>query len=91
MRCTPICKYVISSDSSGSGPELSWLKCKMRARALKGRTWTKEEGLGLVLGLALGLDVFGAMAIEGQMKDLMMEIQEDNCVDMGSSVYNQTI
>ena len=49
------------------------------------------ERLGLVLGLALGLDVFGAMAIEGQMKDLMMEIQEDNCVDMGSCVYNQTI
>ena len=50
-----------------------------------------RERLGLVLGLALGLDVFGAMAIEGQMKDLMMEIQEDNCVDMGSCVYNQTI
>ena len=50
-----------------------------------------RERLGLVLGLALGLDVFGAMAIEGQMKDLIMEIQEDNCVDMGSCVYNQTI
>ena len=50
-----------------------------------------RERLGLVLRLALGLDVFGAMAIEGQMKDLMMEIQEDNCVDMGSSGYNQSI
>ena len=50
-----------------------------------------RERLGLVLGLALGLDVFGAMAIEGQMKDLMMEIQEETCVDMGSCVYNQNI
>ena len=37
-----------------------------------------RERLGLVLRLALGLDVFGAMAIEGQMKVLMMEIQVDN-------------
>ena len=49
------------------------------------------ERLGLALGLALGLDVFGAMATEGQMKDLIMETQEDNCVDMGTCVYNQTI
>ena len=44
-----------------------------------------------MLRLALGLDVFGAMAIEGQIKDLISEIQEDNCVDMGSSGYNQSI
>ena len=55
-------------------------------------TWTGPCRIWhAVLRLALGLDVFGAMAIEGQMKDLMMEIQEETCVDMGSCVYNQNI